>query len=93
METYIKYKYIRIVFSEISEKIKYERTNSLNSYTKNKLYHSIFWHMDVDSDKLEVGKEKFKKGLLKYYSNLISKIEEQIWQLPHLKEVGFLENA
>ena len=78
METYIEYKYKRIVFSETSEKISYEPTDSLNSYTKNKLYHSTFWHMYVDSDKMEAGKEKFKKELLKHYSKLISKIEEQI---------------
>jgi len=67
-------KYTKIKF--IGGKYEYTQVNHLNSYTKNTIYTSLdSHHMYVDTDKLEIGKEKFKKQLLKYYNNLINKIE------------------
>ena len=71
-------KYTLIKFSEISGKLQCYETDSLNSYTKNKMYNSVYWMMYVDTDKLEIGKEKFKKELLKHYNNLINKIENDL---------------
>ncbi len=51
-------------------------TDSMQGYTKNKLYSNRF--MYVDTSTLEAGKEKFKKELLKYHNNLITKIQDQI---------------
>lgn len=60
-------------------KFESSETNSLNSFTKNKLYTTFSSHlMYVDTDKLEAGKEKFKKGLLKHYTDIVKNIEEQI---------------
>lgn len=70
-------KYTRLKFDY--GKFESNETNSLNSYTKNKLYTtSSSHHMYVDTDKLEAGKEKFKKELLKHYNNIVRNIEEQI---------------
>lgn len=67
-------KYTKIKF--IGETFEYTEVDHLNSYTKNNLYASLgSHHMYVDTDKLEIGEEKFKKQLLKYYNNLINKIE------------------
>lgn len=67
-------KYTKIKF--VGEKFEYTQVNHLNSYTKNTIYTYLdCHHMYVDTDKLEIGKEKFKKELLKYYNNLINKIE------------------
>lgn len=60
-------------------KFQSNETDSLNSYTKNKLYTTFSSHlMYIDTDKLEIGKEKFKKELLKHYNNIVKNIEEQI---------------
>lgn len=70
-------KYIKLKFDY--DKFSFNKTNSLNGYTKNKLYYGQSNHiMYIDVEKLESGKEKFKKKLLEYYSNIITKIEEQI---------------
>lgn len=50
-------------------------TDSMNGHTKNKLYGSFMY---VDTDKLEEGKKKFKKALLKYYNNIIQNINDNI---------------
>ncbi len=68
-------KYTKLKFSY--NKFFYDETNSLNSYTKNKLYTTLGDHlMYVDTDKVEEGKQKFKKNLLKYYSDIIKTVEE-----------------
>ena len=60
-------------------KFESHETNSMNGYTKNKLHTAFTDHMMyVDTDKLEIGKEKFKKELLKHYNNIVKNIEEQI---------------
>jgi hypothetical protein len=58
------------------EKFSSYKTDSMHGYIKNKLYSNKF--MYVDTDKLEAGKEKFKKELLKHYNNIVKNIEEQI---------------
>lgn len=67
-------KYTKLKFDY--EKFSSNETESMNGYAKDKLHQNSF--MFVDTDKLEAGKEKFKKGLLKHYTNLINKINEQI---------------
>lgn len=69
-------KYIKISFNENS--VTYAETGTLNSYKKNKLYKSNSWIMFVDSDKLESGKEKFKKDYFKHLDDLKQKVEESI---------------
>ena len=64
-------KYTKLIFDY--EKFSSYETDSMNGYTKNRLYSNNF--MYVDTDKLQEGKEKFKKELLKYHQNLINKIE------------------
>lgn len=68
----MKYTHLQFDYEKFSS---YE-TDGMNGYTKNRIYSNRF--MYVDTDKLEIGKEKFKKELLKHYNNLINKIEEQI---------------
>lgn len=68
--TKLKFDYVRFESNE---------TDSLNSYIKNKMYTTFSsHHMYVDTHKLEIGKEKFKKELLKHYNNIVKNIEEQI---------------
>lgn len=70
-------KYTKLKFDY--EKFSSNETDSMNGYTKNHLYTtSGSHHMYVNTDELEIRKEKFKKGLLKHYTNLINKINEQI---------------
>lgn len=69
-------KYRELKFYINSGEFFTDETNSLNSYTKNRLYdHGYMKFMYVDTDKLEIGKKKFKKDLLKYYNNIIKNIE------------------
>lgn len=57
-------------------KFYYNETDSLNGYTKNHLYTSSGdHHMYVNTDELGIRKEKFKKGLLKYYNNIMTTVE------------------
>jgi hypothetical protein len=52
-------------------------TDSLNGFKKDKLHSVLNTHkMYVDADKLEVGQKRFKKALLKYYTEIINKINE-----------------
>ena len=72
-------KYVRLQFYKSSYEFKAEEKSSLNSYTKNRLYDCGFMKfMYIDSDKLEIGRKKFKKELLKHYNNLIKQIEEKV---------------
>ena len=68
-------KYTLLKFSETSGKLQWFETDSLNGYTKNKMYNSVYWAMYCDTDKLEAGKKKFKKDLLKHYNNIIKTVE------------------
>lgn len=71
-------KYTQLKFSNSGGFYTWE-VKSLNSYKKDRLYSSLGTHsMYIDSDKLEIGRKKFKKELLKHYNNLIKQIEEQI---------------
>ena len=65
-------KYTKLKFD--FERFSSYQTNTMNGHTKNKLYGNGF--MYVDTDKLEIGRKKFKKELLKYYNNLITEIEK-----------------
>lgn len=70
-------KYTELKFYISSGEFFTDETNSLNSYTKNRLYdYSYMKFMYVDTDKLEIGRKKFKKDLLKYYNNIIKNIEQ-----------------
>lgn len=66
----MKYTHLQFDYGKFSS---YE-TDTMNGYIKNRLYSDRF--MYVDTDKLEIGKEKFKKELLKYYNNLINKLND-----------------
>lgn len=68
-------KYTKLKFDY--SKFDSNEINSMNGYTKNKLYNSLGGHhMYIDTDKLEIGKKKFKKDLLKHYNNIIKNIEQ-----------------
>ena len=70
-----KMKYTKLKFNY--NKFSYNETDSLNSYIKNKLYTTLGdHHMYVATYKVEEGKEKFKKQLLKYYRDIIKTVEE-----------------
>lgn len=68
-------KYTKLNFS-IYLKYSEHETDSMNGYTKNRVYTTLgSHHMYCDTDKLEAGKKKFKKDLLKYYNNIITIVE------------------
>jgi len=70
-------KYVKLKFNY--GKFESNETNSLNGYTKNKLYTTFSDHlMYVDAKKIDDGEQKFKKDLLKHYKNIILKINEQL---------------
>lgn len=80
-------KYTKISFSY--NNFKCHETGTLNGYTKNHLYTTLgYHHMYVNTDKLEIGKERFKKELLKYYNNIINKIENLGQQLGHIVQLN-----
>lgn len=69
-------KYTKLSFDTYLKYSEYQ-TDHMQGYTKNHLYTSLgSHHMYVDTDKLEIGKEKFKKYLLKYYNNIITTVEK-----------------
>ncbi len=69
--------YTKLKFSY--EKFSEQQVSSLNGYIKNRIYTTSGDHkMYVDTQRLEIGKEKFKKELLKHYNNILVKINEQI---------------
>lgn len=69
-------KYTKLKFSESGGFYTWE-LKSMNGYIKNKLYSSLGIHyMYINRDKLEIGKKKFKKELLKHYNNIIKNIEQ-----------------
>jgi len=56
-----------------------DELEKIQFYKKDRLYSSLGSHsMYVDSDKLEIGRKKFKKDLLKHYNNLIKQINDNI---------------
>ena len=64
-------KYTKLSFAY--SKFNSHETGTLNGYTKNHLYTtSGDHHMYVNTDELEIRKEKFKKALLKYYNNILT---------------------
>lgn len=68
-------KYTELKFYINSGEFFTNKTDSLNSYSKNKLFDCGYMKfMYVDTDKLEIGKNKFKKDLLKHYNNIIKSI-------------------
>jgi len=70
-------KYTQLKFYISSGEFKTNSETGLNSYSKNRLYDVGYMKfMYVDSDKLEAGKKKFKKDLLKHYNSLIAEIEK-----------------
>ena len=67
-------KYTKLSFGY--NQFSYYETDHMQGYTKNKLYLGLSTHhMYCDIDKLEAGKKKFKKDLLKHYKNIITTIE------------------
>jgi len=67
-------KYTKLSFAY--NNFKYHETETLNGYTKNHLYTTLGdHHMYVNTDELEIRKEKFKKALLKYYNNILTTVE------------------
>lgn len=72
-------KYIKINFYETSDTVSFTETDSLNGYRKNKLLRNlVIFFMYIDSDKLEAGKEKFKKDYFKHLDNLKTIIENTL---------------
>ena len=67
-------KYTKLKFDY--NKFSSNETDYMNGYTKNKMHSTLgSHHMFVDTDKLEIGKEKFKRELLKYYNSIIQTVE------------------
>lgn len=71
-------KYTKIVFNENYNEVDWYTVSSLSGYKKNKLYKSNSWIMFIDSDKLEAGKEKFKKDYFKHLDDLKQKVENTL---------------
>ena len=68
-------KYTKLSFGTYLKYSEHD-TDYMNGYAKNRVHTTQGnHHMYIDTDKLEIGKEKFKKELLKYYNNIINKIE------------------
>lgn len=68
-------KYTELIFNNYHKFYEYEK-DGMNGYTKNRLHTTLgSHHMYCDTDKLEAGKKKFKKDLLKYYNNIITTVE------------------
>ena len=71
-------KYTKLSFDTYLKYSEHE-TDSMNGYTRNHLYTTLgSHHMYVNTYELEIRKEKFKKAILKYYNNIINKIENDI---------------
>ena len=68
-------KYKRLKLSFTYEKHSEHETNSLNSYTKNKVYYSTGeFHIYVDADKVEYGRQKLLKALGEKYKTVLDEI-------------------
>ena len=68
-------KYKRLTLSFTYEKYSEHETDSLNSYTKNKVYYSTGdFHIYVDLDKVEYGKQKLLKELGNKYKIVLDEI-------------------
>lgn len=68
-------KYTHLSFDTYLKYSEHE-TDYMNSYTKNRVYTTLgSHHMYCDTDKLNTGKKKFKKDLLKYYNSIIKTVE------------------
>ena len=68
-------KYKKLTLSFTYEKYSEYETNSLNSYTKNKVYYSSGeFHIYVDADKVEYGRQKLLKELGKKYKMVLDEI-------------------
>ena len=68
-------KYKKLTLSFTYEKYSKHETNNLSSYFKNKVYHSSGeFHIYVDVDKAEHGKQKLLKELGEKYKILLDEI-------------------
>ena len=68
-------KYKRLTLSFTYEKYSEHETDSLNSYTKNKVYYSSGeFIIYVDADKAEHGKQKLLKELGDKYKTILDEI-------------------
>ena len=68
-------KYKKLTLSFTYEKYSEYETNSLNSYTKNKVYYSSGeFSIYVDADKVEYGRQKLLKALGKKYKMVLDEI-------------------
>ena len=68
-------KYKRLTLSFTYEKYSEHETDSLNSYTKNKVYYSSGeFHIYIDADKVEYGKQKLLKSLGEKYKTILDEI-------------------
>ena len=68
-------KYKKLTLSFTYEKYSEHETNNLSSYTKNKVYYSSGeFHIYVDVDKAEHGKQKLLKELGDKYKIVLDEI-------------------
>ena len=68
-------KYKRLTLSFTYEKYSEHETDSLNSYTKNKVYYSSGeFYIYIDADKVEYGKQKLLKSLGEKYKTILDEI-------------------
>lgn len=68
-------KYKKLTLSFAYEKYSEHETNSLNSCTKNKVYYSSGeFHIYVDADKVEYGRQKLLKVLGEKYKTVLYEI-------------------
>ena len=68
-------KYKKLTLSFTYEKYSEYETNSLNSYTKNKVYYSLGeFHIYVDIENVEYGRQKLLKALGEKYKTVLDEI-------------------
>ena len=68
-------KYTKLSFDTYLNYSEHE-TDHMNGYTRNRLYTNLgSHHMYINTDELKICKEKFKKAILKYYTNIITIVE------------------
>ena len=68
-------KYKKLTLSFTYEKYSEHETDALNTYTKNKVYYSSGeFHIYVDADKVEYGRQKLLKALGEKYKTVLDEI-------------------
>lgn len=72
-------KYKKLTLSFTYEKYSEQETNSLNSYVKNRVYYSLGeFHIYVDFENVEFGKNKLCKELDRKTNETLSKLNKTL---------------